>query len=84
MTVTLPSYQGSHADHNPFPGTQVFLKGLEDTVSFQTTDQECNLNYSYADLFSWEMKSPIDFGPGRFFKAICLWKASFLMQKGLL
>ncbi|XP_038072304.1 serine/threonine-protein kinase ATR-like [Patiria miniata] len=32
MTVTLPSSQGAHRDHNPFPMTQIFINSFDDVV----------------------------------------------------
>ncbi|XP_071509803.1 serine/threonine-protein kinase ATR-like [Diadema antillarum] len=32
MTVTLPSTQGAHRDHNPFPLTEVYIEGFDDMV----------------------------------------------------
>ena len=33
MTVTLPATPGGQAEHNPFPGRHICIKGFEDTVS---------------------------------------------------
>ena len=33
MTVTLPSSQGAHRDHDPFPMAQIFISSFDDVVN---------------------------------------------------